>query len=119
MPDVRVDPEKMKQVVINLVQNAIEAMPDGGSVVVASGLVDGRAQLVVQDTGPGLPEGLDVFQLFVTTKARGTGLGLSIAQQIVLEHGGEIAAASEPGEGARFTVSLKVERPRAAAGDEA
>ncbi len=118
-PDVRVDPEKMKQVVINLVQNAIEAMPDGGTVEVATGLVDGRALLVVKDTGPGLPEGLDVFQLFVTTKARGTGLGLSIAQQIVLEHGGEIVATSEPGAGAVFTVSLKVERPDAAAGDEA
>ena len=118
-PDVRVDPEKMKQVVINLVQNAIEAMPDGGTVEVATGLVDGRALLVVKDTGPGLPEGLDVFQLFVTTKARGTGLGLSIAQQIVLEHGGEIVATSEPGAGAVFTVSLKVERPDAVAGDEA
>jgi signal transduction histidine kinase len=117
-PDLRVDAEKMKQVVINLVQNGIEAMPDGGTILVESGLVDGRALLVVKDTGPGLPEGLDVFQLFVTTKARGTGLGLSIAQQIVLEHGGEIAAASEPGKGATFTVSLKVERPEAA-GDEA
>jgi signal transduction histidine kinase len=117
-PDLRVDPEKMKQVVINLVQNGIEAMPDGGIVSIESGLVDGRALLVVKDTGPGLPEGLDVFQLFVTTKARGTGLGLSIAQQIVLEHGGEIAAASEPGKGATFTVSLPVERPEAA-GDEA
>ena len=116
-PDLRVDPEKMKQVVINLVQNGIEAMPDGGTIEVESGLVDGRALLVVKDTGPGLPEGLDVFQLFVTTKARGTGLGLSIAQQIVLEHGGEIAAASEPGRGATFTVSLPVERPEAA-GDE-
>jgi signal transduction histidine kinase len=119
MPDLRVDPEKMKQVVINLVQNAIEAMPEGGVVAVESGLVDGRAVLVVRDSGPGLPEGLDVFQLFVTTKARGTGLGLSIAQQIVLEHGGEIAASSAPGEGATFTVSLPVERPRGAAEDEA
>jgi signal transduction histidine kinase len=119
IPDLRVDPEKMKQVVINLVQNAIEAMPEGGVVVVESGLVDGRAVLVVRDSGPGLPEGLDVFQLFVTTKAHGTGLGLSIAQQIVLEHGGEIAAASEPGKGATFTVSLPVERPDSAAGDEA
>ena len=73
----------------------------------------------MRDTGPGLPEGLDVFQLFVTTKAQGTGLGLSIAQQIVLEHGGEIAAASEAGKGATFTVSLPVERPGEAAGDEA
>jgi signal transduction histidine kinase len=75
--------------------------------------------MVVKDTGPGLPEGLDVFQLFVTTKAQGTGLGLSIAQQIVLEHGGEIAATSRPGAGASFTVSLPVERPDLATGDEA
>jgi signal transduction histidine kinase/putative methionine-R-sulfoxide reductase with GAF domain len=118
IPDLRVDPEKMKQVAINLVQNGIEAMPGGGMVTVESGLVEGRALMVVRDSGPGLPEGLDVFQLFVTTKARGTGLGLSIAQQIVLEHGGEIAAASEPGKGATFTVSLPVERPEEAAGDE-
>jgi signal transduction histidine kinase len=118
IPDLRVDPERIKQVAINLLQNAIEAMPGGGVVTVESGLVDGRALLVVRDSGPGLPEGLDVFQLFVTTKARGTGLGLSIAQQIVLEHGGEIAAASEPGKGATFTVSLPVERPEEAAGDE-
>jgi signal transduction histidine kinase/putative methionine-R-sulfoxide reductase with GAF domain len=119
IPDLRVDPEKMKQVTINLVQNAIEAMPGGGVVTVESGLVEERALMVVRDSGPGLPEGLDVFQLFVTTKARGTGLGLSIAQQIVLEHGGEIAAVSEPGKGATFTVSLPVERPDEAAGDEA
>ncbi len=74
--------------------------------------------MVVRDEGGGLPEGLDVFQLFVTTKAQGTGLGLSIAQQIVLEHGGEIAASSVPGQGASFKVSLPVERPDSAAGDE-
>ncbi len=119
IPDLRVDPEKMKQVLINLVQNAIEAMPGGGVVSVESGLVDGRAEVAVKDEGPGLPEGLDVFQLFVTTKAQGTGLGLSIAQQIVLEHGGEIDASSVPGKGATFTVSLPVERPEPAAGDEA
>jgi signal transduction histidine kinase len=106
-------------VAINLVQNAIEALPGGGVVTVSSGLADGRATMVVADTGPGLPEGLDVFQLFVTTKAQGTGLGLSIAQQIVLEHGGEIAAASEPGKGATFTVRLPVERPAVAAGEKA
>ena len=119
IPDLRVDPEKIKQVAINLVQNAIEAVSEGGVVTVESGLVGGRAQVVVRDDGPGLPEGLDVFQLFVTTKAQGTGLGLSIAQQIVLEHGGEISAASEAGRGATLTVSLPVERPESAtAGDE-
>ena len=60
----------------------------------------------MHDDGPGLPPGLDVFQLFVTTKPQGTGLGLSIVQQIVSEHGGHVAAASRPGEGATFTVTL-------------
>jgi signal transduction histidine kinase len=106
LPSLQMDAEKMKQVVINLVRNAIEAMPDGGEVTVESGVVDGHARLVVRDTGPGLPEGVDVFQLFVTTKPKGTGLGLSIVQQIVLQHGGEIAAASEAGKGTAFTISL-------------
>ena len=105
-PEFRMDAEKMKQVVINLVRNAVEAMPAGGTVTIESGLVDGQAQLVVRDTGPGLPEGVDVFQLFVTTKPKGTGLGLSIVQKIVLHHGGDISAASLPGQGAAFTVRL-------------
>ena len=112
VPPLQMDAEKMKQVVINLVRNACEAMPDGGEVAVESGVVDGQVRLVVRDTGPGLPEGLDVFQLFVTTKPKGTGLGLSIVQQIVLQHGGEIAAASEAGKGAAFTVSLPLPPPR-------
>jgi len=109
LPDLRMDAERVKQVVINLVRNAIEALHQGGHVTVRSGMVDGRARIVVQDDGPGLPEGLDVFQLFVTTKDKGTGLGLSIAQQVVLEHGGEITAASQAGQGATFTISLPIE----------
>ncbi len=110
LPDFPLDGEKIKQVLINLLQNAIEAQPQGGRVVVASDLYDGRARVAIKDEGPGLPEGLDVFQLFVTTKARGTGLGLAIAQQIVLDHGGEIRAESAPGEGALFTINLPVTR---------
>jgi signal transduction histidine kinase/putative methionine-R-sulfoxide reductase with GAF domain len=105
-PEFRMDAEKIKQVVINLVRNAVEAMPAGGTVAIESGVVDGQAQLVVRDTGPGLPEGVDVFQLFVTTKPKGTGLGLSIVQQIVLQHGGEITASSPPNQGAAFTIRL-------------
>jgi signal transduction histidine kinase len=118
LPDLRVDPEKIKQVVINLVQNAIEAVSKEGEVVVESAMENGSALIRVRDDGPGLPEDLDVFQLFVTTKAQGTGLGLSIAQQIVMEHGGEIKAASEPGKGTTITVSLPVERPSPAAPGE-
>ena len=110
LPPVSVDSERIKQVVINLVRNAIEAMPDGGVVTLEDGLLDRKACLVVRDSGPGLPEDLDVFQLFVTTKPKGTGLGLSIAQQIVLEHGGQITASSDSG-GARFMVALPLGPP--------
>ncbi len=117
VPSVAADPEKLKQVVINLVRNAIEAMPDGGAVVLESGLRGGRAEIVVRDNGPGLPDKVDIFQLFVTTKPKGTGLGLSIAQQIVLAHGGEIRAASEPDAGASFTIALPLEPAAGAAKD--
>jgi|RhiMetdeSRZDD1v2_1073273.scaffolds.fasta_scaffold284867_2 signal transduction histidine kinase len=116
VPSLTADPEKLKQVVINLVRNAIEAMPEGGSVALESGLRDGRAVVEVRDNGPGLPERVDIFQLFVTTKPKGTGLGLSIAQQIVHAHGGEIAASSEPGKGATFTIVLPLE-PAPASGE--
>jgi signal transduction histidine kinase len=106
MPRLALDAEKMKQVVHNLLRNAFEAMPDGGEVWVETGIVDGKARLVVRDTGPGLPEGEDVFELFFTTKPKGTGLGLPIVQQIVLQHGGDIVAGSEAGKGATFTISL-------------
>jgi signal transduction histidine kinase len=105
IPPLPLDPDRMKQVVINLVRNALEAVPRGGHVLVETGLAQGGARLLVRDDGPGLPPGLDVFQLFVTTKAKGTGLGLSIAQQIVAEHGGQISAEST-GNGAAFTIVL-------------
>jgi len=62
--------------------------------------------LTVEDTGPGLPEGVDIFQLFVTTKPGGTGLGLSIARQIVAQHGGVITAEPGSNGGARFAITL-------------
>jgi signal transduction histidine kinase len=107
-PEIQVDPEKIKQVILNLLRNAIEAMPKGGEVRVETGLVDGKVRLRVSDTGPGLPSDIDVFALFVSTKPGGTGLGLSIVQQIVQDHGGEIAADSRPGEGTTFTIGLPV-----------
>ena len=100
------DAEKMKQVLINLVRNAIEAMPAGGRVTVRVSRRADAAVLSVLDTGPGLSEGVDVFQLFVTTKPGGTGLGLSIARQIVAQHGGTISARNEPGGGALFEINL-------------
>jgi len=106
IPRVRLDAERIKQVLINLVRNAIEALQPGGGVRIGVGAEGERAWIRVEDDGPGLPGDLDVFQLFVTTKAKGTGLGLPIAQQIVDEHGGEIEVESRPGNGTSFAVWL-------------
>jgi len=106
LPPVRLDSERIKQVLINLVRNAIEALQPGGCVRLSVGSADEGAWIRVADDGPGLPEDLDVFQLFVTTKAKGTGLGLPIAQQIVDEHGGEIEVKTQPGVGTSFAVWL-------------
>jgi signal transduction histidine kinase len=103
---LRMDAEKIKQVIINLVRNGMEAQPDGGVVVVETGLVDGVARLRVHDAGPGLPDAVDVFQLFVTTKDKGTGLGLSIVQQITQHHGGTIRTGRGALGGASFTIDL-------------
>lgn len=109
---VVLDGEKIKQVLINLVRNGVEALgPAGGVVLLEAGVVEGRLQISVKDNGPGLPEGIDIFQLFVSTKPRGTGLGLAIAQQIVLDHSGEISTSSVPGNGATFTVSIPLHLP--------
>lgn len=110
IPEQAMDAGKMKQVLINLVRNAVEAVGEDGRVEVETGIVDGRASIAVRDNGPGLPNDIDVFQLFVTTKPKGTGLGLPIAQQIVLEHGGEITAKRDSEKETSFTVWLPLAR---------
>jgi signal transduction histidine kinase len=106
LPALPIDAEKMKQVMINLVRNGIEAMPGGGQVTVRVVLRPEAAVLSVEDTGPGLPDDVDVFEIFTTTKAGGTGLGLSIARQIIASHGGAISARNVPGAGALFEITL-------------
>ena len=104
------DEGELQQVVTNLLLNAVDAMPEGGTLTVAAGAAAGRARLTVADTGCGIPpENLGrVFDPLFTTRAGqgGTGLGLAISQQIVVQHGGRIEVASRPGEGARFTLDL-------------
>ena len=106
LPFLPVDTDKMKQVLINLVRNAVEATPPGGTVTVREEIGEDALVFSVEDTGPGLPESIDIFQLFVTTKPKGTGLGLSIVRQIVAHHGGVVTARNLPGQGARFEVTL-------------
>ena len=109
------DSQQIQQVIINLVQNAVQAMPDGGRLGVHLRRDDGYAVVEVQDTGMGIsPEHLPrVFDPFFTTKpeGQGTGMGLSVSYGIISRHHGTIEANSKPGEGARFTIRLPLRTP--------
>jgi PAS domain S-box-containing protein len=110
LPPVPLDREKMKQVILNLCKNAVEAMPDGGILKCGAYRKDDTVVLEISDSGHGIPEGIDVFQLFSTTKPEGTGLGLSITQQIVADHKGSIEYSTGPDQGTTFRISLPVAR---------
>ncbi len=105
---VRVDPELMVQVLVNLMLNAVEAMQSGGDLVVWISRHAPEVWIGVRDTGPGVPPDrrADIFRPFFTTKNQGTGLGLSISHQIVLRHGGSLRVEDAPGGGATFVVAL-------------
>ena len=105
-PPVRLDMAKMKQVILNLCNNAIEAMPEGGCLTLKSYHSGQSIVLEIGDTGVGVPDEMDVFALFKTTKAGGTGLGLPIVQQIISAHNGTINYTTEPGHGTTFKISL-------------
>jgi iron only hydrogenase large subunit-like protein/nitrogen-specific signal transduction histidine kinase len=106
-----VDGGQLRQVFDNLLKNAVEAMPEGGTIRVASENGDGEFVMSVSDSGPGIPEENlpKMFSPFFTTKkvGKGTGLGLSVCYGIVKMHGGTIHAANNPGGGACFTVKIK------------
>lgn len=113
LPPLFADQDKLKQVILNLLKNALEATPAGGTVTVGTGVHrkgerGEQVELFISDTGSGISaEDHDrVFDLFFTTKPRGTGLGLPICRRIVEDHGGSISAESQPGQGAIFTVRL-------------
>jgi two-component system, NtrC family, sensor histidine kinase HydH len=129
LPPVRADEEQLRQVLINLVKNAEEAMGGTGEVIVhtrwrpAAG-ARGYVEIAVQDRGPGIPADAlqNLFVPFFTTKPRGTGLGLAISQRLVQAMGGRIDVASQPGSGSVFTVVLPAHealapRPPAAKSD--
>lgn len=106
LPRVTLDTAKMKQVILNLCKNAIEAMPEGGCLTLKSYHSGQSIVLEIRDTGVGVPKDMDVFELFKTTKAGGTGLGLPIVQQIISAHNGTIDYTTEPGHGTTFKISL-------------
>jgi signal transduction histidine kinase len=109
------DRDMLRQVLLNLVGNAYQAMPEGGTVTVSVGDAGETVQLQVRDTGVGMSEDVrsKLFEPFFTTKARGVGLGLAVTKRIIDAHGGSITVDSQPGAGSTFTVSLpQVRVPR-------
>ena len=119
LPEVEVDPAKIRQVLVNLIQNAAEAMHErGGNIQVrASGFPEQSAVvLTVEDDGPGIADETlaRLFEPFFTTKFAGTGLGLAISKGLVEQHGGEIEVTSELGRGTSFVVVLPIRRAPAA-----
>jgi two-component system sensor histidine kinase HydH len=115
LPFITIDNEQIKQVIFNLLMNAIQAMPGGGQLRLRGEVSkDGQwIQLSIQDSGVGIPpEDMDkLFDPFFSTKEGGMGLGLSIAHRIIDQHHGKIEVESSPGEGTLFTISLPVFTP--------
>jgi PAS domain S-box-containing protein len=113
-PSIRIDLAQMEQVLLNLLVNAAEAMPDGGKAVIevtreaGEGLEPDRACIKVRDSGSGMDEGTlsRVFDPFFSTKEGGTGLGLSTVYGVVTRSGGTVSASSSPGEGSTFELSF-------------
>jgi signal transduction histidine kinase len=106
LPVVDVDRDKIKQVLLNLLNNAAEAMPSGGRINIEAIATEEAVLLDITDTGMGIPLDMDVFEPFVTTKKEGTGIGLVIVRQIVAAHSGKISYRSRPGEGTTFRIEL-------------
>ncbi|HEX9144353.1 MAG TPA: ATP-binding protein [Candidatus Binatia bacterium] len=100
--EATLDEERVKQVLLNLFQNSVEAMPTGGTLTLRGYASGENICLEITDTGVGVPKGVDIFELFTTTKPMGTGVGLAVARQIISAHGGTITYVSEPNQGTTF-----------------
>jgi signal transduction histidine kinase len=115
VPNIEVDPGIFRQALLNLAKNAVQAMPNGGTLTMATALAkDGRVEIRITDTGVGIaPENLaKIFDLYFTTKDTGTGIGLSLVYRTVQLHNGDIDVESVPGRGTTFVIKM----PKAGSG---
>jgi signal transduction histidine kinase len=105
---VYADSDRLKQVLYNLIQNAAEALPDGGVIRIITGRQNDYAFFQIQDDGCGMDETTihKSFKPFFTSKRMGTGLGLSVSKKIIDDHGGTIKVTSNPAKGSTFTINL-------------
>ena len=113
IPEIMASTNQMRQVMLNILKNAKEAMPKGGTLTVRTSREDNRVLIHIQDTGMGIPEEIrdKIFEAFFTTKqkVKGVGLGLSVCYGIIKDHGGDIKVESEEGKGTTFVISLPIE----------
>ena len=112
VPPMAIDRTLLRQSILNLVKNGLEALGRGGRLTVSTRRVDDHVEIAIQDTGPGIASdvGERLFEQFFTTKPQGTGLGLYISRQIIEEHGGTLRWESVPGAGTTFTATLPIKR---------
>ena len=110
-PVVKADPDYLKQVLLNLILNGLQAMPEGGKLTIETSIRDSKMRLSVSDTGVGIaPENVTrIFEPYFTTKSEGSGLGLPIARRIVESHSGTIEVNSQAGTGTRFDIVLPLD----------
>jgi signal transduction histidine kinase len=110
VPQILMDKRHLKQALLNLIQNAMAAMPEGGRLGVSTEYRNDEIQISISDTGTGIPEDLltKIFEPYFTTKKNGTGLGLTITFKIIKEHSGDISLESKEGKGSTFTIHLPV-----------
>jgi len=113
VPMMEIDRGLLRQAILNLVKNGMEALSRGGALTIESRCEAAAVEIAVSDTGAGIPAAVAerLFEPFFTTKPQGTGLGLSITRQIIEEHGGELAWHNREGAGATFTIRLPITRP--------
>jgi signal transduction histidine kinase len=107
LPLVEADPDLLRQVLLNLIINSLEAINGAGNIWISAEKAEGYVLIKIKDDGPGLPKKEDVFDPFFSTKAQGSGLGLAIAQQIVKSHQGCLTAKNSEEGGAVFELKLK------------
>ncbi|MCB9655599.1 MAG: HAMP domain-containing histidine kinase [Deltaproteobacteria bacterium] len=110
LDEVQLDPDAMKRAILNLAQNAVQAAPKGGRVLIRATRTEGGLEISVEDDGPGVPEPdrAAIFRPFFTTRQQGTGLGLALAKKTVEDHGGTLDVSESPWGGARFRIRLPV-----------
>lgn len=110
LPHLQLDTKYIKQALLNIVKNALSAMPEGGRLLVVTNLSDDQVELSISDSGVGIPEEnmAKIFEPYFTTKDFGSGLGLTLVYKIIKEHQGEINLQSKEGEGTTFTITLPV-----------